>query len=215
MVERLSGLLVLGLVLWTGLGLAGLALARIRGERRRFRRGAIALGAIWLAYLLLLVGVSLTQPGRIYGVGQPLGEDRCFGTMCFAVLGAEEPEGFFVRGEERERLLRVIIRVSNRDHQHTGSEEGLTAYLVDPHGSRWEPLRGLGGVRLTTPVTAGGSILSEPVFQIAQDARVASDATGLRLVLVHTGWTWARLTVGDPESYFHRAAEMMVPEKKK
>ena len=213
--ERLSGLILLGLVLWTALGLTGLALARARRERRRFRRGVITLGAVWLVYLLLLVSVSLRQSTRIYGPGQSLGPERCFSTLCFAVIGAEEPEGFLVRGQERERLLRVIVRVTNRDRGHTASEEGLTAYVVDAQGMRWEPLRGLEGVRLTTPVTAGASILSEPVFQIAKDARVAQDASGLRLVLVHTGWTWARLMIGNPESYFHRAAEMVVPEEKK
>ncbi len=207
--ERLSGLILLGLVLWTGLGMAGLIVARWRGERRRLRRGALTLGAIWLGYLMVLAAVSLRQTARIYGPGQPAGQERCFGTMCFAVTGSEEPEGFWVRGQERERLLRVILRVTNRDRQHTGSEEGLTAYLVDAQGRQWEPLRGLGGVRLTTAVVAGGSILSEPVFQVAKDS------TGLRLVLVHTGWTWARLKIGNAESYFHRAAEMVIPEEKK
>ena len=215
MVERLSGLILLGLVLWTGLGVAGLITARVRTERQRFRQGALTLGAVWLVYLVLLVSVSLKQATRTYGPGQPLGQERCFDTLCFAVTGSEEPEGFWVRGQERERLLRVIVRVTNRDRQHTASEEGLTAYVVDPKGTRYEPLRGLGGVRLTTPVTAGSSILSEPVFQVAKDARVAQDETGLRLVLVHTGWTWARLMIGNPESYFHRAAEMVIPEEKK
>ena len=207
--ERLSGLLLLGLVLWTGLGLAGLAVARFRGERRRFRRGATTLGAIWLGYLVILAAVSLKQPARIYGLGQAAGQERCFGTMCFAVTGAEEPEGFWVRGQERERLLRVIVRVTNRDHEHSGHEEGLAAYLMDAQGRRWEPLRGLSGVRLTTTVAAGGVILSEPVFQVGKDS------TGLRLVLAHTSWTWARLKIGDAESYFHPAAAMVIPEERK
>ncbi len=203
--ERLRSLLLLGLVLWTLVGMAGVAIARLRGETARFRRGAATLSAIWVGYAAVLVGVSLAQPIRRYNVGQ----ERCFGSMCYAVTNAEEPRGFLVRGEEPERLLRVLVRVTNRDRERTESEPGLTAYLVDEQGRRWDQVPGLGGVRLTTAVTPGGSILSEPVF------RPARDATGLGLVLEHTGWTWARLTVGDAESYVHRPAEMTVPAGKK
>lgn len=203
--ERLRGLMLLGLVLWTVVGVAGLAVARSRGETRRFRRGAATLIAVWVGYGLVLVGVSLGQRGRVF---EP-GEERCFGAVCFAVTGAEEPAGFFVRGQERERLLRVMVRMRNRDREHTESEAGLTAYLMDGQGRRWEQVPGLGGVRLTTPLAAGGSAISEPVF------RPAKDATGLRLVLLHTGWTWARLRIADAESYFHQPAEMAIPEEKK
>ena len=198
--ERLSGLMLLGLVLWTAVGAVGLLLARSRGETRRFRRGAGTLIAIWVGYMLVLVGVSLSQKGRIYEPGQ----ERCFGSMCFAVTGVEEPRGFLVRGEDPERLIRVLVRMQNRDRQHTGSEEGLAASLIDDQGRRWQPVPGLGGVRLATPIAARGSTTSEPVF------RPAKEATGLRLVLEHTSWTWARLKIGDPESYFHRPAEMVV-----
>ena len=198
--ERLSGLMLLGLVLWTAVGAVGLLLARSRGETRRFRRGAGTLIAIWVGYMLVLVGVSLSQKGRIYEPGQ----ERCFGSMCFAVTGVEEPRGFLVRGEDPERLIRVLVRMQNRDRQHTGSEEGLAASLIDDQGRRWQPVPGLGGVRLATPIAAGRSTTSEPVF------RPAKEATGLRLVLEHTSWTWARLKIGDPESYFHRPAEMVV-----
>ena len=203
--ERLRGLMLLGLVLWTLLGAAGLLLARSRGEVGRFRRGVVTLTAVWVGYVLVLVGVSLGQRTEVF---EP-GNDRCFGSVCFAVTGAEEPAGFFVRGQERERLLRVRVRLTNRDRGQTESEAGLTAYLMDGQGRRWEQVPGLGGVRLTTPVAAGSSVVSEPVF------RPAKDATGLRLVLQHTGWTWARLRIGDAESYFHRPAEMVIPESKK
>ncbi len=205
MAERLSGLMLLGLVLWTMVGAAGLLVARSRGETRRFRRGAGTLIAFWVGYVLVLVGVSLGQKGRVY---QP-GQDRCFGAMCFAVTAVEEPRGFLVRGEDPERLLRVLVRMENRDRQHTESEEGLAALLIDGQGRRWQPVPGLGGVRLTTPIAAGGATTSEPVF------RPAKEATGLRLVLEHTSWTWARLKIGDPESYFHRPAEMVLPEGRK
>lgn len=201
MVERLSGLMLLGLVLWTALGAAGLVAARRRGERARFRRGAGTLCAIWMGYVGVLVGVSLGQKGKLVSPGN----DRCFGAMCFAVTGVEEPRGFLVRGQEPERLLRVAIRMHNLDRAHTLGEEGLMVYLVDGQGRRWEPVPGLGGVRLTTRLTPGGTAMSEPVF------RVAKDATDLRLGLRHSGWTQARLRIGDAESYFHRPTEMVLP----
>ncbi len=81
----------------------------------------------------------------------------------------------------------------------------MTLYLEDERGHRYQQLAGLGGVRLTSALAAGSSTVSEPVF------KVAKDATGLRLVLLHEGWTAARLKVGDPESLFHRPATMLFP----
>jgi hypothetical protein len=205
MAERLSGLMLLGLVLWTVIGVIGLLLARSRGESSRFLRGARTLSAIWIGYWVVLVGVSLRARPRLFRSG----EDRCFRSMCFAVIGAEEPTGFRVRGQEPERLLRVLVRVRNRDRKETRSETGLGAYLIDGKGRRWEPVPGLGGVRLTTAVAAGGETVSEPVF------RLPKDVTELRLVLRHTRWTTARLRVGDAESYFHPPAEMAVPAAEK
>ena len=201
MAERLSGLMLLGLVLWTGVGAVGLVAARWRGERGRFRRGAGTLIAIWVGYMGVLAGVSLAQKAKVVRPGS----EQCFGVICFAVSGVEEPRGFLVRGEEPERLLRVAVRMRNTDREHANGEEGLVASLVDGQGRHWEPVPGLGGVRLTTRLAAGGSTLSEPVF------RVAKDATDLRLVLRHSGWTRARLRIGDAESYFHRPAEMWLP----
>ncbi len=201
MAERLSGLMLLGLVLWTAVGAVGLATARWRGEGARFRRGAGTLAAIWVGYMVVLAGVSLGQKAKVV----PPGGEQCFGAICFAVSGVEEPRGFLVRGEEPERLLRVAVRMQNQDREHAAAEEGLVADLVDGQGRHWEPVPGLGGVRLTTRLAAGGSALSEPVF------RVAKDATELRLLLRHSGWTRARLRIGDPESYFHRPAEMRLP----
>ena len=125
--------------------------------------------------------------------------------MCFTVTGVEEPRGFLVRGQEPERLLRVVVRMRNLDREHTLGEDELTVSLVDGQGRQWEPVPGLGGVRLTTRLAAGGTAVSEPVF------RVAKDATDLRLRLRHSGWTQARLRIGDAESYFHRPTEMVLP----
>ena len=199
--ERLGALMLLGLLVWTALGVIGLVLAKARGERARFGRGWRGLSAVWAGYAVLLAGVSRVQAGRVYRPG----ESRCFRTLCFAVEGADELPGFRVSGQERERLLRVHLRVTNGSRAKTESEPGLVVYLVDAQGRRWPPLPGLGGVRLATPVPARGSTVSEPVF------RVGKDATGLQLVLLHDRWTFARLSVGNSESLFHRPATMQLP----
>ena len=202
MAERLCFFDTASTEIYTGIGVVGLLVARSRGEVRRFRRGRGTLIALWVGYVLVLVGVSLGQKRKVYEPGQ----ERCFGAMCFAVTGVEEPRGFLVRGQEPERLIRVLVHMQNRDREHTGSEDELAATLIDGQGRRWEPVPGLGGVRLSSPIAAGAAATSEPVF------RLADDATDLRLVLEHSGWTRARLRVGDPESYLHRPAEMMLPE---
>ena len=195
-----SRLILLGLVVWSALGVAGVAISRRRGERERVRRGLMTLGTVWVVYVAVLAGCSWRQPTRVYAPG----EERCFGDQCFAVRGAEEVQGFLVRGQERERLLRVAVLIRNRGGG-PGGEAGLQALLIDAQGRRWSEVTGLSGVRLTTRLPGGGSTVSEPVF------RVARDATGLRLLLWHPGWTRARLTIGDPESYGHRPAELLLP----
>lgn len=199
---RLSGLILLGLLAWTGIGLIGSWVAHRRGETMRFRRGLAWIGGGWAGYFAVLLTVSLLQPGKIYQPGQAL----CFPPVCLSVEGAEEVQGFWARGQERERLVRVAVRVRNRDTASSAGEQGLTAYLTDRQGRRWEPVPGLTGVPLSVRLGPRGSALSTPVF------RVAKNATGLRLVLRHTRATLHRLTIGDPESWLHRPAELETPQ---
>ena len=187
-------LLLWALVLWTLLGLIGSAASARRGDPRRLRQGLGWLLGIWVAYAPVLLGVSLQQPVRVLAPGQ----ERCFGAMCFAVAGAEELPGFQVRGEERERLVRVSVRVANHSRTETESEPELHGYLVDAQGRRWTELAGLTGVRLTAAVAAGSQTMSQPVF------RIAKDATGLGLVLTHGPGYTGRLVIGDAESLSHR-----------
>ncbi len=189
------------LVLWSALGVLGLLLALVRRERRRTRRGLIALALVWGVYLLMLVTVSLTQPGRVAAPGV----SQCFDQMCFSVAGVEEVAGFSARGLERERLVRVAVRIVNRDHLRAERESGLRSYLVDRAGQRWSEIMGLSGVRSSVLVSAGGSTVSEPVFTVPRDA------TGLGLVLHHGRFASRLLIIGDPESWLHRPEVMLLP----
>jgi hypothetical protein len=141
--------------------------------------------------LAVLLGVSLGQRQKVVSIG----EAQCFGEMCFTVIGVEEVPGFLIR--DGRHLVRVSIRVTNRGH--SAQSEGLMrAYLVDGQGRRWEESSGVNGVGLTARVAGGDSVVSEPVFKVAGDARE------LGLVLTH-GWRQPGLLVmGDSDSILHR-----------
>jgi hypothetical protein len=188
---KATELLLLGLVGWTGLGVIGVVVARVRGEHERVRRGIGWLTGVWIVYLLVLVGVSLGQRQRFVAIG----ETQCFGEMCFTVTGVEEVPGFLIR--DGRRLMRVSVRVTNKAKK-SESEELMQAYLVDGQGRWWEESSGVNGVRLTTRVAGGDSVVSEPVF------KVAKDATGLGLIFTRGRWQRGVLTIGDSDSWLHK-----------
>jgi hypothetical protein len=188
---RATELLLLGLVGWTAIGVAGVAVSQWRRERQRVRRGVAWLAGVWVVYLGLVVGFSLVQRQRVMAIGEP----QCFDEICFTVTGAEEVPGFLIK--DGRRLVRVSVRVTNRGRK--AQSEGLIwAYLVDAQGRRWEESSGVNGVGLTARVTGGDSVVSEPVF------KVAGDATGLGLVFTHGYWQPGVLVIGDSDSLLHR-----------
>ncbi|MCU1222444.1 MAG: hypothetical protein JWQ42_537 [Edaphobacter sp.] len=185
-------LLLLALVGWTGVGALGVALSMRQGQRTKVWRHLAWIVGVWVVYLAALAGTSLLQPQRVVAMGQ----EQCFDDMCFAVTGAEEVPGFLIH--DGSRLLRVSVRISNRGRGRTQSEGLIQAYLVDAQGRRWEESPGISGVRLTARVTAGSSVVSEPVF------KVAKDASGLELIFTH-GWKQPGiLMMGAPDSLWHK-----------
>jgi hypothetical protein len=188
---RATELLLLGLVGWTGIGVLGVGVSMWRGERERVRRGIVWLVGVWLAYLCVLVAVSLGQRQRVVAMGEP----QCFDEMCFTVTRAEELPGFLIR--DGRRLVRVSVRVTNQGRK-AQSEKLIRVYLLDAQGRQWEPSPGINGVALTAKVMGTESVVSEPVF------KVAADATELRLVFTRGGSQPGVLVIGDSDSWLHR-----------
>jgi len=187
---KATELLLLGVSGWSAIGAAGIAVSLLRGRRAEAVKHSAWLAAVLGGYFLLLLGVSLAQKQRVVGIG----EDQCYGEMCFAVVNVDEVPGL-VAGED-SRVVRVTVRVTN--HGHSAESEGLIeAYLMDSKKRIWQPLAGLSGNRLNGRVAGGSEMLSEPMF------RVAKDATGLGLVLTHGKWQPGRLVVGDSDSLGH------------
>lgn len=189
---NLRELLLWGLAGWTALGLIGVTVSLARRERSKARSGLAWLGAVWAAYLAVLVGVSVAQPQRMVAIG----EQQCFHQMCFAVTKVEEVPGFLIR--DGSRLVRVSVQVSNRGRGDAQTDRLIRASLTDAQGRHWEESNGISGVRLRAQVAAGDQVVSEPVF------KVASDATGLELVFTHGRLQPGALVIGDPDSWLHR-----------
>src|ERR1700739_1118171 len=126
---KATEILLLGLVGWTAIGVLGVVVSRVEGEREQARRGVKWLVGAWVVYLFVLVGVSLGQRQRVVKMGEP----QCFDDMCFTVTGVEEVPGFLIR--DGRRLVRVSVRVTNNGRK-AQSEGLIRAYLVDGQGRR-------------------------------------------------------------------------------
>jgi hypothetical protein len=185
-------ILLWGLAGWTAVGALGVSASLVRRERERVLRGVVWIAGVWVVYLAVLVAISLVQPQRVVAMGQ----EHCFGDLCFAVIGVDEVPGFLIR--DGSRLVRVSVRVRNSGHGKTQSDGRIRAYLVDAQGRRWEESAGVSGVRLTARVAAGDSVVSEPIF------KVAGDATGLGLVFTRGPRQPGVLVIGDSDSWLHR-----------
>ncbi len=182
---------------WSALGVMGVSVSLARGERRKAVHGLAWLAGVWVVYLGVLAGVSLMQPQRVLAVG----EEQCFDAMCFTVTGAKTVPGFQMQGfqlRDGSRLVAVSVRVRNRGRDGAASDERVSAYLVDAQGRRWKQLQGVGGAGLRARMAAGESMMSEPVFKTAEDAR------GLGVVLTQGRWQTGTLVIGDSDSLLHR-----------
>ena len=184
-------LLLLILAGWSLVGFFGVTLSYRRQERRQARRHLIWIGGVWLLYIGVLLAISLTaKPGSI-----ARGQEQCFGTRCVAVIKTEIMPGYLA--SHGEQVLRVSVRITNHSRKDRQGDQRLKAYLVDSQNRRWYEIPGLEGVRLSTIVAPGNSIVSQPVF------KVASDATGLRLIFTHGRKLPYALLLGDRDSLLH------------
>ena len=186
---RVFGWVLAAVAGWTGIGLAGTVLALKTGDRRRAWRGLGWIAGVWVVYVTLLLGVGRWQGQKVVGLGQ----EECFGGICYSVIGVSAVGEF--KGNGVGNLIQVEVRVRNEGTDYDGVE-GLRAYLVDRDGQKWAQTRGVGGVALTVALPPGGMTVSEPVFRVERAVRL-----GLVLTRGYSGWGW--LTIGDTDSLGH------------
>ena len=136
-----------------------------------------ALGVVWAIYLLIVALVSLATPQRIV----PLGQDRCFDEMCFAVVHTETAShlGPPIQRVSASGIFHVVtVRVSSRSRGRTQSERGLRAVLWDAGKSYEVSAEGQQGWEAENGETAslaarlqpGQSVLCVQVFDLPKEA---------------------------------------------
>src|ERR1700679_1591872 len=90
---NLRELLLWGVAGWTAVGALGVSVSLARREREKALRGIAWIAGVWIVYVTALVAVSLGQRQRVVAMGQ----EQCFGDMCFAVIGVDEVPVFLNR----------------------------------------------------------------------------------------------------------------------
>ena len=188
---KIAAFLLYAVAGWCAIGLLGTLLSLARGRRSEALKHAAWVAVVGGMYLMLLLATSIVQRQRVIAIGQ----DQCFGTMCFRVTAVDEVPGL-VAGST-DRVVRVRIAVSNRGTS-SDEETGLRAYLLDSQGRPWDALPGLSGNPLSSRVAANSEVVGQPMF------RVAANSTGLGLVLTHGTWQRRQLILGDSDSLAHK-----------
>jgi hypothetical protein len=169
----------------------------LRGKVRFGKRLLLSLAGFWAVYLLIVVLVSIATPQHSI----PMGQERCFDEMCFAVEHAETAFRLGLAGQTvraNGQFYVVAIKVTNRSRGHAQSEGGLHAlfweagksYEVSSSGQRaWEAVNGETS-SLTTRLGPGESVTTVQVFDIPAGASTPG------LVLTH-GFTPGYFVIGE------------------
>ena len=210
-------LLLILLVLATA---AALLLALAALVTRHFKSAArvfAATLAVWLVYLASGAAVALLTPQRSI----PLGQDRCFDEMCFAVTnfqrvpslaspaGLVRPNGVF---------LIVDVRISNQSQRHPQRESGRAAELTDESNRVYQPsppaMQALAQAQSTSAgplpdplpgldatVQPGQSLTTRLVFDIP-----ATAAQPAFVLTSHLALNPARLVIADDAHFLHKPA---------
>jgi hypothetical protein len=188
---KIAVFLLYAVVGWCAIGLFGTIYSILKGWHAEALKHAAWLAAVGGIYLSALLGVSLLQKQRIVAMGQ----DQCFGSLCYRVTGVDEVPGL-VRGSD-DRVLRVRIVITNRGSS-PAAEPNIRAYLVDSHGHPQYALPGISGNHLSSRVAGTSETISRPLFSIP------TGTTGLGLVLTHGSWQTHQFIIGDSDSLAHK-----------
>lgn len=136
----LFDLLLILLVLGTAVGAVVSVVALFLRRWKPVGWLVVSLVAAWIVYLGAGAAVAFLTPQRT----MPIGEDRCFDEMCFAVTGFRRTQAIeTARGVTKPQgaFLIVDVRISNRSRGRAQRENGRKGVLIDQAGQIYEVSR--------------------------------------------------------------------------
>jgi len=182
-------LLFIALFFTAVISLAVAAISEFRGRRERalgiLRKFAICAGL----YLAIVFLVSFTTPTRVLKVGDP----QCSDDWCIAVEDVSRTTTGSVVS------YAVTLRLSSRAKGRAQRENGVSVYLLDDRGRRYDPIPEASAVPLNTLLQPQESVIAKRVFELPAVAR------GAGLVVDHGGCYPGCFVIGE-NTWFHKPA---------
>ena len=168
--------------------------AAVRGPRRRALGHLRRLGIFLAAYLGVVVATSLASPRRMIQLNEP----QCFDDWCVAVAQVEQTEA------GSETLYSVAIRLSSRARGRPQRENGVSAYLLDARGRRYDAREDPQATPFNVLLNPGDSVTAMRRFL------VPADTPDPGLVIAH-GRFPGIFIIGDDQSLFHKPTVVRFP----
>jgi hypothetical protein len=170
------------------------AVAAIRGHRPRALGLLRGLGGLIGVYLAVVIAVSIDSPRRSI----PLKEPRCFDDWCVSVDRVDRTAA------GADVSYAVTLRLSSRARTRAQRENGVSVYVVDEHGRRFEPE--------VNPKDAPFDVLLQPGEAVDATRRflLPADVQGPGLVIAHERFPGIFI-IGDDQSLFHKPSVIPFP----
>jgi hypothetical protein len=150
-------LLFLGLVAASAATLLTALVLALGGNRSRAGAIVKTWGIGFAAYMAVVVVASILLPRRVAQMGEAL----CSDDWCLAVVGAGRvAEGY-----------RIGFRIESRARRVTQRERGVSVYLTDAGGRRFEPRRSAGEPPFDVTIGPGERIETRRVFDVPEGVR--------------------------------------------
>lgn len=143
----------------------------VRGQLGRARRILLRLLAGAMAYMLVVVVVSLILPRRVVEVGETL----CFDDWCIAIARYKRVP------ESDHAVYKVDLRLSSQARRVSQREKNVVIYLTDRQGRRYDSVADESQVPINTLLGPQESVVTSRSFV------VPGDAAEVGAVIAHEG----------------------------
>jgi hypothetical protein len=159
----------------------------VRGRRRPALVVLLALIGFVTVYLVVVVFVSLLSPAHEVHLRQP----QCFDDWCISVQEVERT----VAGADA--FYTTELHLFSRARGRPQRENGVSVYLLDEHGRRYEPAADPQAIPLNVLLNPGQSIIVSRTFILPAEVHDPG------LVVAHSRVPGIFI-IGDAESLFHK-----------